>query len=404
MFDQTGKAQLIDRLLIVDDEEALVELYSQIGEAQGYTVRATDDAETVWQIVEQWTPTVIILDLRMPSTDGIEILRGLSDRRVTARILISSGSDAALLEMAQRIGRGRGLSVVGALPKPLHPARLREILVGLKAAAEPVTANSLRNGIDRDELNLVYQPKFDLRDGRLVGVEALVRWQHPTSGSILPGKFVALAEASGIIDNLTELVIEKALAQVAAWRSGGFHVPVAINVSPTNLRALDFPDRLSTACNAFRIAPSSIILELTETAAHDDHNTLMDILTRLRLRDLNLSIDDFGTGHSSLFKLHTLPFSELKLDRSFIAEARTSSRALTIIKSTIQLAHALRMVVVAEGIEDAETAAMLYELGCDIGQGFHFSKPVPGDAITKLLQRRSPQARSVEGLVDAVNA
>src|SRR5271154_4026721 len=119
MLDQTGKAPLTDRLLIVDDEEALVQLYSQIGEALGYSVRATDDAETIWQIVEQWSPTVIILDLRMPRTDGIEILRGLSDRRVTARILVSSGSDAALLEMAQRIGRGRGLNVVGALPKPL---------------------------------------------------------------------------------------------------------------------------------------------------------------------------------------------------------------------------------------------------------------------------------------------
>ena len=399
-----GVAEVVDRLLIIDDEEALGELYSGVAQAVGYAVRAASDPETFWQAVEQWSPTVIILDLRMPRTDGIEILRGLSDRRVTARILVSSGSDAALLEASQRIGRARGLAMVGGLTKPLRPTRLREILIGLKATGEPVTAGALQAGIERNELNLVYQPKVDLRDGRMVGVEALVRWQHPTGGSILPSKFVAIAEASGIIDNLTELVIEKALAQVAAWHATGCDLAVAINVSPTNLRALDFPDRLNEACDVLGIAPGSITLELTETAAHDDHNTLMDILARLRLRDLRLSIDDFGTGHSSLFKLHTLPFSELKLDRSFIIEARGSPRALTIIKSTIDLAHDLDMVVVAEGIEDEETATLLHEVGCDIGQGFHFSKPIPGDAITKLLHRRSPRPQSAEMLVEAANA
>ncbi len=393
---------MFDRLLILDDDESLGQIIAAVGETAGYAVRAVAEAPGFWQAVETWSPTVIILDLRMPGTDGIEILRGLSDRRVTARIVLLSASDASLLEAAHRIGRDRGLAMADMLTKPVAPNRLRSLLAGLRAASEQVTAGALQEGIERDELELVYQPKIDLGDERLVGVEALVRWHPPTGGSILPGRFVALAEASGIIDNLTELVIAKALTQVATWRAAGFDIPISINVSPTNLRTLDFPDRLIQACDQHRVAPEAVSLELTETAAHDDHTTLMDILARLRLRGLCLSIDDFGTGHSSLFKLHTLPFSELKLDRSFIIEARASPRALVIIKSTIDLAHALGMQVVAEGIEDGETAALLHDIGCDIGQGFHFSKPITGDAVTRFLQRRAPRAPAGDTVVEAI--
>ena len=395
---------MIDRLLIIDDEQALGLLYSKVAESVGYEVRPTDDPDVFWRTVDEWSPTVIIVDLRMPRTDGIEILRGLADRRTRARILVSSGSDRAVLESTHRLGRDRGLAMAGALPKPVSAMGLRDLLINMKVADETVTPTALQAGIERNELNLLYQPKFRLADGRPVGVEALVRWHHPTGGRILPSKFVAIAEASGIIDNLTELVIDKALAQLMTWQAAGFDVSIAINVSPTNLRALDFPDRLSRACGGLGIEPSAITLELTESAAHEDHTTLMDILARLRLRDLRLSIDDFGTGHSSLFKLHTLPFSELKLDRSFIVDARTSSRALTIIKSTIELAHALDMVVVAEGVEDQETAALLLEIGCDVGQGFHFSKPIPGDAVTRMLARYASGSHGAETPVAAANA
>jgi EAL domain-containing protein (putative c-di-GMP-specific phosphodiesterase class I) len=384
---------MVDRLLILDDDETLARICAQIGESVGYQVRAAVAAAEFWRAIEESPPSVIILDLRMPGTDGVEILRGLSDRRVGARILLLSGSDAALLEATQRLGRDRGLAMVGAVTKPVSPTRLRDMLASLKAA-EPITASALQEGIDRNELELVYQPKVDLADDRMAGVEALVRWHPPHGGSVLPGKFVAIAEASGMIDNLTELVIDKALAQVASWRAAGHEIPVSINVSPTNLRALDFPDRLIRTCERHGVAPGTVSLELTETAAHDDHTTLMDILTRLRLRGLRLSIDDFGTGHSSLYKLHTLPFTELKLDRSFIIEARASPRALVIIKSTIDLAHALGMSVVAEGIEDGETAVLLHDLGCDVGQGFHFSKPIAGEAVTRFLQRRTARPRA----------
>lgn len=390
---------MLDRLLIIDDDEAIGQLYASVGETIGYAVRATNSPDAFWQAVEKWSPSVILLDLRMPRIDGIEILRGLADRRAKARILLASGSEPSLLETVQRIGRERGLAMSGVLAKPVGPSHLRGVLTDLKTTPHPITVDEIRGGIERGEFDLAYQPKIDLRDGHIVGVEALIRWHHPTRGNVAPNDFISIAEASGLIDGLTDIVFDKALAQFVAWRCAGFDMSVAINLSPINLRDLAFPERLKDTCDERGIAPGSLILELTETAAHDDHTTLMDILTRLRLRDLHLSIDDFGTGHSSLFKLHTLPFSELKLDRSFIVEARASSRALIIIKATIDLAHALGMAVVAEGIEDRETATLLRDIGCDIGQGFHFSRPLAGDAMLEYLLRRHPRTQPTGRLV-----
>jgi len=255
---------VVDRLLIIDDEDALGQLYSRIGESVGYAVRATADPEFFWDAVEHWSPTVIMIDLRMPRCDGIEVLRGLADRRVAARILVSSGAEPALLESVQRLGRGRGLAMAGAFTKPLSPIRLRDMLIGMKAAEpEPITPDALRTGIERGDLKLLFQPKFDLADGQMVGCEALVRWQHPTAGAVSPTAFVEIAEANGMIDDLTWLVIDKALAQQAAWRGAGLDLSIAINVSPTNLRALDFPDRLNRTCDELGISPSSVTLELT---------------------------------------------------------------------------------------------------------------------------------------------
>ena len=175
-------------------------------------------------------------------------------------------------------------------------------------------------------------------------------------------------------------------------------IKIAVNLSPVNLKSLSFPDEVCAECDRHGVHPTSLVLEVTETATHDDPTMMMDILTRLRLRDLRLSIDDFGTGHSSLAKLHRLPFSELKLDRSFIVEASSSSRALLITKSTIELAHSLGMTVVAEGIEDADTAALLTEIRCDIGQGFHFFRPMAADMIPSVFSG-VPASRPVVSLV-----
>jgi EAL domain-containing protein (putative c-di-GMP-specific phosphodiesterase class I) len=370
---------------MIDDDQDLAEVYTRVGKQAGYDVVATSEPSAFWAAVQDWSPTVIVIDLRMPKSDGIEILRGLAERRVEAQVVLSSGSDPTLLEIANRIGVERGLRMKDGLQKPLSPAELRTRLERLRVETTTVTEPELRGAIERREIHLDYQPKVDLRTRRPVGVEALVRWRTPTRGDVSPSAFVPLAEETGLIDALTRIVVTEALAQTAAWRAAGLTIPVAVNVSPVNLKSLSFPDEIRAECDALGVHPTSLALEVTETAAHDDPTMMMDILTRLRLRDLRLSIDDFGTGHSSLMKLHRLPFSELKLDRSFIVEASTSARALLITKSTIELAHSLDMTVVAEGIEDAATAALLTEIRCDVGQGFHFFRPMSADMIPNVF-------------------
>jgi len=374
-----------NRLLMIDDDPDLVELYARIGKQAGYDVVATGEPAAFWTAVQDWSPSLIVIDLRMPKCDGIEILRGLAERRVQAQVVLSSGSDPALIEIAHRIGLERGLRMKGGLQKPVSHTELRARLERLREAATTVTESELRGAIERRELRLDYQPKVDLRSRRPIGVEALVRWRTPTRGDVSPAMFVPLAEQTGLIDALTRIVLTQALAQTATWRAAGLTVPIAVNLSPVNLKSLSFPDEVCAECDRHGVHPTSLVLEVTETATHDDPTMMMDILTRLRLRDLRLSIDDFGTGHSSLAKLHRLPFSELKLDRSFIVEASSSSRALLITKSTIELAHSLGMTVVAEGIEDADTAALLTEIRCDVGQGFHFFRPLSAEMIPSVF-------------------
>jgi EAL domain-containing protein (putative c-di-GMP-specific phosphodiesterase class I) len=378
-----------NRLLIIDDDPDLVEIYARIAETAGYQVKATGEPGEFWAAVSEWSPTVIIIDLRMPKCDGIEVLRGLAERQVRAHVMLASGSDPSLLEIANRIGIERGLAMKQPLPKPVAHDTLRVRLEGLRAQATTVTQAELRSAIERHEIRLHYQPKVDLRTRRPVGVEALVRWRSPTRGDVSPANFVPFAEQTGLIDLLTKEVLTQALTQMAEWRAAGLAISVAVNVSPVNLKSLSFPEEIVALCDDVGADRTLLVLEVTETATHDDPTTMMDILTRLRLRDFRLSIDDFGTGHSSLMKLHRLPFSELKLDRSFIIEARTSKRALLITRSTIELAHSLDIKVVGEGIEDADTAAIMTEMGCDVGQGFHFYTPMSAEMIPNLFESAS---------------
>jgi EAL domain-containing protein (putative c-di-GMP-specific phosphodiesterase class I) len=243
------------------------------------------------------------------------------------------------------------------------------------------TPTILRDGLAGGELILHYQPKADIATGEVRGVEALVRWAHPSRGAIPPGEFLPFAEKEGLVDRLTRFVVDTALAQVSAWRQQGFECPVSINLSAHCVHDLDLPDRLSAACERLDVPTSHVTLELTETAAMEDGPRAIDILTRLRLKGFELSIDDFGTGYSSLVQLHRLPFCELKLDRAFIRECDTGREALVIVRAMIDLAHNLGLRACAEGVETEAVARTLETLGCDSLQGFHFARPMRAELV-----------------------
>jgi EAL domain-containing protein (putative c-di-GMP-specific phosphodiesterase class I) len=219
----------------------------------------------------------------------------------------------------------------------------------------------------------------------MTGVEALVRWRHPTLGIIPPDQFIPLYEQTNLIHRLTDWVVVAAVKQMAAWRADNPGLEVAVNISAKNLEDLQFPDRVHQHCQDGGIDPGLLTLELTESGAVRKTVQMMDVLTRLRLKGFKLSIDDYGTGYSSLIQLQQMPFSEVKIDRSFVMQMNDNEGCKTIVESLIDLARKLGLRSVAEGVEDEATLRSLIALGCDAAQGYHLSRPVAADRITTCI-------------------
>ncbi|HEX8002134.1 MAG TPA: EAL domain-containing protein [Mycobacteriales bacterium] len=246
----------------------------------------------------------------------------------------------------------------------------------------------LRRAIEDGELVLHYQPKVDLETGRVAGVEALVRWQHPERGLLPPDTFVPLAEQTGLMKSLTASVLQQALRQTAAWQDAGLHVRMAVNVSARDLHDDTFCDRVREALAQTGVSASLLELELTERVVMADPARAMENLTALSRLGVRLSLDDFGTGYSSLAYLRRLPVTEIKIDKSFVLRMDVDDEDATIVRSTIDLAHGLGLRVLAEGVETAETWQRLADLGCDAAQGYFLSRPHPADVVTDWLAAR----------------
>ena len=233
----------------------------------------------------------------------------------------------------------------------------------------------LRRGIERGELFLQYQPKIDLKTRQVVGVEALVRWQHPDRGMVPPNDFIQLAEHTGLIGPLTDAVLDMALAQVKVWADGGNRIPVAVNISARNLSDDAFADKVKDLLAKHDVASSLLEVEVTESAVMLEPEKATRILKELHSIGVRIAIDDFGAGYTSLAQLKNLPISELKIDKSFILAMHSNADDAVIVKSMIDLGHSLNMKIVAEGIETSDLVNSLADLQCDIGQGYHLCRP-----------------------------
>ena len=232
-----------------------------------------------------------------------------------------------------------------------------------------------------DELELYFQPKIDARSGKVTAAEALLRWNHPTRGLVMPGEFIRLAERTGLIGPLGDWVIEAACRQARAWRDKGLRMRVAINLSAHQMRQDDIVDRIADALKRHRIRPSLLTCEITESAAMEDTRATQETFRRLGELGTHLSIDDFGTGYSSLAYLRKLPAEELKIDRSFVQDVEHSPDARAVVDAVLKLAHALGLKVVAEGVENPRQHQILAEMGCDELQGYLFAKPMTARAL-----------------------
>lgn len=373
-----------NRVLIIDDDPRICRIIKRVANELGIESFATDDSALFESAYLEYEPNIILMDLQMPKLDGVELLRKLADQDSRAAIILVSGMDKSVLETTEDLGKSLGLNMAGVIVKPIDIDNLKKIL---EKQFDPikkrdsktleVTTDELINAIERNELVVYYQPQIHLQTGKVIGVEALVRWQHPEHGLLFPDTFIPLAEKSKeAISSLTYTVLETALQDDMARRENGIELNLSINLSAKLLSDLNLPDRVEESLNTLGFDPNRLLLEVTESGAMEDPTLTMDILTRLRLKNIRLSLDDFGTGFSSLVQLYRMPFNEIKVDKSFVMKAMTDEEAAAIVRITIDLGHSLGLDVVAEGIEDQETYDWLKELGCDIGQGYFISRPI----------------------------
>jgi EAL domain-containing protein (putative c-di-GMP-specific phosphodiesterase class I) len=243
----------------------------------------------------------------------------------------------------------------------------------------------LRHAISNVDLTLVYQPKFELRSGEIVGVEALLRWPHPERGLLGPDQFLPLVRKHGLMHSVTDLVLARALDDAAVWYSKGVGVPVAVNLFAPSLADLDLPGRMVQALEERGLSSNALTVEITEYLLLDNMNRARTVLTRLRECGIRVAIDDFGRGYSALWYLRELPIDEVKLDKGFIAPILVDRKAAAIVRAVINLAHELDVSTVAEGVEDEETATRLREYGCEVAQGFHCGVPLEASVLLETL-------------------
>ena len=388
--DTTGAGSPRQRLLVVDDEPTLCEFVCDVARANGYEPRQCSDLDAVVELLETFRPTLLLLDLKLPRQDGIEILRALHRLGCRVPVMLVSGEGARILEAAQRYGRSLELPVLGFLEKPIALAQLETLLH--RTAGEPLRLDEteITRALDHREFVPTFHPKIARCDDgawRVRGVEALVRWNHPRLGVLGADRFIAAAERTTVMGRLTEAMLAQALDAAATWEADwDLNLDVSVNLPTSQLGEIDLPERLLAAVEARGLRPERLTVEVTERGTMVDRARAADVLTRCRLKRFNVSMDDFGTGYSSLTHLIQLPFNELKIDRSFVARMEESESNRVIVRSCVALARSLGLTPCAEGIETAAALEQVEALGCTTAQGHWISPPAAARDIPSIVR------------------
>ena len=376
-------------LYILDDDEQYANLLAEFASGSGWNAIAEYDP-VAFLDKDISDAHVLVLDLVMPELDGIEVIRAIAKKRNEITLVLVSGFDARVLHSAQQLAEAHNIKVAASLTKPIPVNEFMKVLASIETdepaknvniEKETLAAEELAHAIKNDELVLYFQPQVNIQTGELEGVEALVRWLHPEKGIVFPDQFIYLAEENNLIGDLTERVIYLAVKQNKKWEDKGFNIAISVNVSADNIISLNLPEKLKDLIDHYGVAAENIVVELTESAVMDELTAQLDVLNRLRMKGFQLSIDDFGTGYSSLSHLYQAPFTELKIDQSFIMRMLDDTEAMAIVKICIMLGKMLGMRVVAEGVETKEIYDILHGMNCDIAQGYYLSRPIPADEL-----------------------
>ena len=389
------------RLLVVDDDLVQRIIIGKIGAKLGYDTVIAPTFEIASELLQREAFDIMTLDLSLGEHDGVELLRVVADLKLNAMpIVILSGCEERILNSTKRVAESLNLSLTRCLNKPLNIENLRDALLlpghgcvdSEQGAAVPeISRERIIAGLARDEFYVEFQPKIDLGSGKVIGAEALARWRAPELGNLSPAVFIPLIEKFGLMPALTNHVLSCAIAnsRTLIERHPGF--TVAVNVSGSLMTDLMLPERIEGILRKENVAPESLIVEVTESIAMSDVDRAMDILVRLRIKGIGAAIDDFGTGFSSLAALARLPFSELKIDQSFVKGCEADEDMMKIVEASVALGKAFNMKVVAEGIDNPHTLASVRHAGCDVGQGYLFAPALHAERMDRWMTWHNSQ-------------
>ncbi|MBV8465809.1 MAG: EAL domain-containing response regulator [Burkholderiales bacterium] len=368
----------------------------------GKVLEAENGRHALQVLADSERPDILLTDLEMPDMDGVELIRHIAEKHLARALIVVSSRETTILSTVETMAREHGLLVLGIAQKPLSYDNLSlllgkfrpdEIGRGANEREHAFTLDEIRQAIVEKQLVLHYQPKVTTHSGVMRGVESLVRWQHPVHGLVAPANFIPIAEEGDIIDLMTDWILETALKQLRDWHARGLTISIAVNLSAKSLSTPDLADRVAAVTSRIGIEPKYLLLEITETAVMSDLALSLGTLARLRLKGFGLSIDDFGTGFSSMQQLSRIPFTELKIDRSLVHGASEKPHLHVMLQSTIEMGKKLHLTTVAEGVENPADWQLVRLLGCDVGQGFYVSKPMPGDSLAAWLKQGTQHLR-----------
>jgi EAL domain-containing protein (putative c-di-GMP-specific phosphodiesterase class I) len=343
---------------------------------------------------------VVIVDLDMPGMDGVELIGHIAQRKLARAVIVASALDPALLITVQSMARAYGLRVLGSVEKPLTSAKLIDVLALFDSEDEglptvelgDLTTAELEAAFERDAFVPYFQPQVTFSNGQAIGVEALVRWRRADGSLVRPAQFLRALERAGLIDRLTDTVLARACEWKQRFARDGLHLKLSVNVSMLNLTRVEAADRYQAIVRGAGVDPREVVLEITESSVMEEAAHALNVLARLRLKGFGLSIDDFGTGYSSLSQLSQIPFTELKIDRSFVSGAARQPRKRAVVEASLELARKLNLGVIAEGVETVDEWQLLAGLGCTYAQGFLIGRPVPGEQLAETIaQWRRPE-------------
>jgi len=386
------------RVMVVEDHgfqrRMALRLLAEIGVAS--VQEAADGGAALALLeVEPSPPDVVLVDLDMPGMDGIEFIGHVAQRRLARAVALVSALDPALLNTVQMMARAYGLHVLGSIEKPLSAEKLEALLVRYEDRlhsdeadeAVVVEIEELREALRAGQIVPWFQPQAEFANGKVVGIEALARWERGDGRVVRPAHFVGMLEADGLAADLTDTILDQACRWKRRWQDDGLRLNLSVNVSPATLHDPAAADRYQQIVEAHGLAPSEVVLEITESLLMADAARGLGVLARLRLKGFGLSIDDFGTGYSSLAQLSQIPFTELKIDQGFVYGAHSQPRKRAVVEASLDLARKLQLETVAEGVETVEDWQMLAELGCGIAQGYLVGAPVPAIDLADCVRR-----------------